>query len=89
MPVVYVLLLKNSKRYIGYTNNYRKRMTQHFTGKGAMVTRKYKPINVEKIIPCYTKEYGLSVEKNLTQRYRSMYGKNMVRGGPWTNSKTF
>ena len=89
MPVVYILNLKNSKKYIGYTTNYKKRMKQHFSGKGSMVTRKYKPVNVEKIIPCYNKEYGLSVEKNLTQRYRNIYGKNMVRGGPWTNSKTF
>ena len=40
MPIVYILKLKNSKRYVGYTNNYKKRMEKHFSGKGSQVTRK-------------------------------------------------
>ena len=89
MPLVYILKLKNDKRYVGYTNNYKKRMKQHFTGKGSMVTRKYAPVKIERVIPCYNKNHGLTVEKNVTQRYRQKYGENMVRGAGYTNSKTF
>tara|TARA_B100000795_G_scaffold220804_1_gene175341 strand:+ start:360 stop:629 length:270 start_codon:yes stop_codon:yes gene_type:complete len=89
MPVVYVLKLKNSRRYIGYTSNFRRRMNQHFTGGGSTVTRKYKPIEIERVIPCYNIKYAMTVEKKITQWYRLIYGKNRVRGGPWTNSKTF
>lgn len=89
MPVVYILKLTSSKIYVGYTNNYKKRMKQHFTGKGAMVTRKYKPVKIVRVIPCYNKNHGLIVEKNVTQRYRQKYGENMVRGAGYTNSKTF
>ena len=54
-----------------------------------MVTRKYKPIEIERVIPCYNIKYAMTVEKKITQWYRLIYGKNRVRGGPWTNSKTF
>ena len=89
MPIVYILKLKNSKRYVGYTNNYKKRMEKHFSGKGSQVTRKYPPVKVERIIPCYNKTYGLIVERNVTQQLMQKHGVNMVRGGAWTNSKTF
>ena len=89
MPVVYVLKLKNSKIYGGYTCNYKKRMQQHFTGKGSTATRKYAPVKIERVIPCYNKTYALTVERNITQQLMLKYGENMVRGGPWTNSKTF
>ena len=38
-------------------------MEKHFSGKGSQVTRKYPPVKVERIIPCYNKAYGLTVEK--------------------------
>jgi predicted GIY-YIG superfamily endonuclease len=44
MPVVYVLQLRKGKMYVGYTNNYEKRMMAHFNGNGARVTQKYKPL---------------------------------------------
>ena len=80
MPIVYILKLKNSKRYVGYTNNYKKRMEKHFSGKGSQVTRKYPPVKVERIIPCYNKTYGLIVERNVTQQLMQKHGVNMVRG---------
>ena len=93
LPILYDDKIDNCKYTINEnsnnSNNYKKRMEKHFTGKGSMATRKYAPVKIERIIPCYNKTYGLTVERNVTQRYREKYGKNMVRGAGWTNSKTF
>lgn len=89
MPIVYILNLGNGKKYVGYTNNYKKRMNAHFTGRGSMVTRKYNPKFIEKIIPCYNINYALTVERNVTLKLRKKYGKNKVRGSYWVNSKNF
>jgi predicted GIY-YIG superfamily endonuclease len=36
---VYVLLLKNAHLYVGITDNFKKRIGQHFAGKGAVWTK--------------------------------------------------
>ena len=89
MPVVYVLQLRKGKMYVGYTNNYEKRMIAHFNGNGARVTQKYKPLFVIKTIPCFNKKYGMAVEKKVTLNFAKKYGWDNVRGASWCNSINF
>ena len=70
---VYMLKSKNSKpvTYVGYTNNIKKRITLHNTGKGAKFTRgrKWRLIYKEKYS---TKKEAISreyyIKKNRTLR---------------------
>ena len=49
-PILYILLLENNKYYIGITLNLNQRLAQHFTGEGSQFTKKYRPLEVHKII---------------------------------------
>ena len=50
MPAyVYTLNLKGGNKYIGYTENPKKRLSQHFSGNGAKWTQKYRPVSIENI----------------------------------------
>ena len=89
MPLVYVLRLVSGKWYVGMTGNFRQRMKSHFSGHGSCVTRKYSPICVERVIPCYNNGYAKTVEREVTKRYINRYGYHNIRGGPWVNSLTF
>lgn len=77
--VVYVLLLKNAHFYVGITNNLKKRLKQHFSGVGAVWTKKYQPIDVLEIIP----NGSLLLETKVTRDYMNRYGKDRVRGGKY------
>ena len=50
---IYKLNLEGGKKYVGKTTNVNKRMNQHFSGTGAKVTQKFKPINGEIVDECY------------------------------------
>ena len=50
MPAyVYTLNLKGGAKYVGYTENPKKRLSQHFSGNGAQWTQKHQPISVNSI----------------------------------------
>ncbi|AYV76838.1 MAG: DNA primase [Barrevirus sp.] len=75
--MIYVLLLKNRKWYIGYTNRRNgERFDEHFIGKGAKWTMEYKPIQ---LVECM--EGTEEDEHNLTLWYMKQYGWENVRGG--------
>ena len=75
--------LQNKKFYVGKTDNPDVRLTQHFTKGGSAWTKKYKPVNVEKIIP-NCDDYD---EDKITQQYMDKYGIDNVRGGSFTRIK--
>ena len=89
MPIVYILQLQQGKKYVGYTNNYKQRIKAHFNGNGSKVTKKYKPLSIIKTIPCFSKSYGLVVEKNVTLMLAKIYGWSNIRGSYWCNSINF
>jgi len=74
---VYVLSLERNYFYIGFTRNFEKRMTDHFAGKGAMRTKKHKPLLILEKFPKKTLNY----ENHLTEKYIEEYGYEYVRGG--------
>jgi predicted GIY-YIG superfamily endonuclease len=74
---VYVLKLQDNCFYIGFTNYMTLRMEQHFSGNGAVWTKKHKPISIE----CEFADKTLNYENYLTEEAIKKYGYDYVRGG--------
>lgn len=84
---IYKLNLEKGKKYVGKTTNIDRRMEQHFSGGGAKVTQKFKPINGKIIDEC-PGFFSDKVEQKHTDKNIKKYGYNNVRGGKYVNSKT-
>jgi len=84
---IYKMNLSGGKKYVGKTTNVERRMDQHFSGNGAKVTKKFKPINANVIdeVPGF---FADDVEQEYTEDYIDKDGYENVRGGKYTNSKT-
>ena len=82
---IYKLDLEDGKIYIGKTGNVQKRMKQHFSGDGARVTKKIKPIKCKVLDSC-PGFLANEIEQLYTNKYIVEYGYNNVRGGKYTNS---
>ena len=76
---VYVLLLKNNKIYVGFSNNVQKRIKDHFIAEGCEWTKQNKPLRIIKIIP------GDQIDEEIqTFNYMRMFEVNNVRGGSYS-----
>ena len=84
---IYKMNLEGGKKYVGKTTNIDRRMNQHFSGNGAKVTKKFKPIDV-KVVDEVPGFFSDDVEQEYTEEYIGKYGYGNVRGGSYTNSKT-
>ena len=84
---IYKLNLEGGKKYVGKTTDIERRMNQHFSGNGAKVTKKFKPIDF-KILEKVPGYFSNDVEQEYTKEYIKKYGYNNIRGGYYTNSKT-
>ena len=84
---IYKMNLEGGKKYVGKTTNVDRRMDQHFSGNGAKVTKKFKPINA-KVVDEVPGFFSDDVEQEYTEEYIDKYGYENVRGGVYTNSKT-
>lgn len=62
-------------------------MNQHFSGGGAKVTQKFKPIDGE-IVDEVNGFFSDKVEQKHTDKNIKKYGYDNVRGGKYVNSKT-
>ena len=78
--VIYILRLESGKYYVGKSGNITKRFTEHFKGKGAIWTRKYKPLQVIDIL----ENESLFTEDNVTKELMLKYGIPHVRGGAYS-----
>lgn len=74
-----MLLLEQGKYYVGKSDNVEKRFQRHVNGTGALWTRKYKPLHIEKII----ETTSLFEEDKITKEYMARYGIHNVRGGSY------
>lgn len=81
----YQLLCKDGVRYIGYTRNLFGRLEKHFSGKGAMVTKKYPPIEVVSARQHGSEEEAKKEERNEYLKCKKFYGKK-CRGAGHTKS---
>ena len=84
---IYKMNLEGGKKYVGKTTDVDRRMDQHFSGNGAKVTKKFKPINA-KVVDEVPGFFSDDVEQEYTEEYIDKYGYENVRGGMYTNSKT-
>ena len=84
---IYKMNLEGGKKYVGKTIDVDRRMNQHFSGNGAKVTKKFKPIDA-KVIDEVPGFFSDDVEQDYTEEYIDKYGYENVRGGSYTNSKT-
>ena len=78
---VYILKLKQGKYYVGKSINPLKRFQEHLDGKGAVFTKKYQPLNIEKI---YENVCSYDEDKYV-KKYMYKYGIDNVRGGSYCN----
>jgi hypothetical protein len=81
--VVYILQLADNCYYVGFTQNLPQRLTQHFSHKGALWTRKHPPL---KLLDVYY-DVPEFVEHRVTKRYIELYGPEKVRGGNYVDSR--
>ena len=84
---IYKLELEDGKKYVGKTTNVDKRMDQHFSGNGAKVTQKFKPLEGEIVDSC-PGYFSDKLEQKHTDTNIKKHGYNNVRGGKYTNSHT-
>ncbi len=75
---VYVLQLEGEHFYVGYSANLPNRIYQHFTGDGALWTKKHRPLKIVEVVLG-----DKSVEKEKTLQYMTAKGFQKVRGWAW------
>ena len=84
MVTIYILKCKEDKYYVGkIATNVWKRIEQHFHGKGAKWTQKYKPIDIIDIRRGLTNRD----ESKITLDMMKIFGINNVRGGAYSKVK--
>jgi len=80
---IYILKLAVGNYYVGKTNDVEKRFLEHMSGKGSVWTKKYEPIEIEKVIP----NASPFDEDKYVKEYMNKYGINKVRGGIYVTEK--
>ena len=85
---IYKLYLEDDKIYIGKTVNLKRRMRDHFGGSGSKVTKKFKPLHYEILEVCDGYLSNDREQYHTKQNIRHN-GYDSVRGGKYTNSRTF
>ena len=83
MVYIYILLLEQSKYYVGKTINPSFRLDSHFTASGSAWTKLYKPIKMVELIP-NCDDYD---EDKYTRIFMDKYGVDNVRGGSFVSVK--
>ena len=80
---IYILKLKQGKYYIGKSDDPHKRFIEHVEGRGAYWTKKYEPLELERII----ENASPFDEDKYTKEYMAKYGIDKVRGGSYVTGK--
>jgi hypothetical protein len=77
---IYVLRLEDNCWYVGRTENVQKRLDQHMSGTGSAWTKLHRPLEVvmEKTV------VGFWDEDNKVKSLMTLYGKDKVRGGSYS-----
>ena len=84
MVTIYILKCEDDKYYVGkIASNVWKRIKQHFDGKGAKWTQKYKPVDIIDI------RRGLTDrdESKVTLDMMKIFGIHNVRGGAYSKMR--
>jgi hypothetical protein len=78
---IYILKLAGGRFYVGKSDNPMKRYQEHLNGSGSSWTKKYPPVDLEKIIENQT-DFD---EDKYVKIYMSKYGMDKVRGGAYAS----
>jgi len=81
---VYSLNLEGGRKYVGKTDNIKRRLDEHYSGNGATWTKKYKPISVNHVQVCKSSESQAKAETIVYNKMASYHGSG-VRGA-WNTS---
>ncbi|WP_337261417.1 MULTISPECIES: GIY-YIG nuclease family protein [unclassified Serratia (in: enterobacteria)] len=86
---IYVLALSNKCFYVGLTANIKKRMEEHFTGKGAEWTRLNTPLRLMYAVNTGTRNAREAemMENEATVTLMLKHGISKVRGGYYTQTE--
>jgi predicted GIY-YIG superfamily endonuclease len=76
---VYVLELVTGHYYVGFTQNLKRRICQHFEGRGSCWTKEYAPVRLLEVY----KNVPFTMENKVTEDYLRRYGWQLVRGGEY------
>ena len=79
---VYTLELQNNAFYVGYSDDFPRRIAQHFLGRGAMWTRLHPPVRVLEVTPG-----NKELETAQTIALMVQKGWQRVRGAAWTSTE--
>ena len=80
---IYILSLEGGNYYVGKSGNIPRRIQDHFKGRGAAWTKRFKPIEVLDIVENKT----LFTEDMITKQLMLIYGIPFVRGGSYCQIK--
>ncbi len=80
---IYILKLKENKYYVGKSNDPIERFAEHIRGEGSSWTKKYKPVEIMKVID----NVSPFDEDKHVKELMSKYGINNVRGGSYVTPK--
>jgi len=85
--IIYILKLEDGKYYVGQTNKLEQREKEHFSGKGANFTRKFKPHKLIRTFKTGThnNKKALLYETFITLLVMNHYGWQNVKGGKLLN----
>ena len=78
---IYVLKCEYGKYYVGKTADVQRRFKEHVDGKGSAWTKKYRPLEIVKIV----KDASSFDEDKITKELMSMHGIDNVRGGAYVS----
>lgn len=84
---VYTLNLKGGNKYVGYTQNPSKRISDHFSGNGAQWTQRHLPVSVNSIQKVSSVSVAKSLETKIYYNMKNYHGTSKVRGAGYTKSK--
>jgi len=84
---VYTLNLKGGNKYVGYTQNPGKRISDHFNGNGAQWTQRHQPVSVNSIQKVSSVAVAKSLETKIYYNMKNYHGTAKVRGAGYTKSK--
>ena len=77
---VYVLGLDAGRRFVGYSDDLCCRIAQHFAGRGAIWTRRYKPLTVLEVVEGDKATEDAKTIQHMMQLWPHW---DLVRGGRW------
>lgn len=83
---VYSINLEGGRKYVGKTNDIKRRMDEHFSGNGSAWTKKYKPTNINHVQVCKSEHNQAKAETTVYKKMSAYHGMKVVRGAGHTSS---